>query len=116
MVEGLFVGSQCADLNVLADAAFLVDLGFQGNPFTKINAREGMGIILDKALANPSWLNTYPNTQVLHLPKTYSDHCPLLINVFSDKLFGPFPFCCKELWLSHPNFHELFVGIGVILI
>uniref|UniRef100_A0A803N1W5 Uncharacterized protein n=1 Tax=Chenopodium quinoa TaxID=63459 RepID=A0A803N1W5_CHEQI len=49
-----------------ADAACLVDLGFSGNPFTWHNAREGDDLIrerLDRALGNPSWLNTYPNSQ-----------------------------------------------------
>ncbi|XP_021765748.1 uncharacterized protein LOC110730268 isoform X1 [Chenopodium quinoa] len=59
--------SQCQDLNMLADAACLVDLGFNGNPYTWHNAREGAAIIrerLDRAMANPSWLNNFPNTQV----------------------------------------------------
>ncbi|XP_021736898.1 uncharacterized protein LOC110703402 [Chenopodium quinoa] len=61
-----FKQSQCSDLNRLAEAACLVDLGFSGNPFTWHNAREGLDLIqeiLDRALGNPSWLNTYPNTQ-----------------------------------------------------
>ncbi|XP_021841367.2 uncharacterized protein [Spinacia oleracea] len=95
-----FSGSQCADLHLLADAASLVDLGYHGNPYTWTNAHEGMDLIrerLDRALANPPWLNTFPNTQVLHLPKAYSDHCPVLVSVFNDKLPGPFPFRCKEI-------------------
>ncbi|XP_021728702.1 uncharacterized protein LOC110695776 [Chenopodium quinoa] len=62
--------SQCRDLNLLADAACFVDLDFQGNPFTWHNSREGVAIIrerLDRAMANPSWLNTFPNTQVIHI-------------------------------------------------
>ncbi|XP_021861101.2 uncharacterized protein [Spinacia oleracea] len=60
-----FRSSQCSQLHLLADAASLVDLGYNGNPFTWSNAREGLELIrerLDKALSNPSWLNTYPNT------------------------------------------------------
>uniref|UniRef100_A0A803LUB2 RNase H type-1 domain-containing protein n=1 Tax=Chenopodium quinoa TaxID=63459 RepID=A0A803LUB2_CHEQI len=66
--------SQCQDLNMLADAACLVDLGFNGNPYTWHNAREGAAIIrerLDRAMANPSWLNNFPNTQN---PLYYIDH------------------------------------------
>ncbi|XP_021754711.1 uncharacterized protein LOC110720019 [Chenopodium quinoa] len=58
--------SQCRDLNMLANVACLVDLGFNDNPFTWHNAREGAAIIrerLDRAMTNPSWHNTFPNTQ-----------------------------------------------------
>ncbi|XP_021764620.1 uncharacterized protein LOC110729219 [Chenopodium quinoa] len=61
-----FRQSQCSDLKKLAEVACLVDLGFSGNPFTWHNAREGLDLIqerLDRALGNPNWLNTYPNTQ-----------------------------------------------------
>lgn len=96
---------------MVADTIALVDVGFQGSPYTWTNAIDGIDLIkerLDRALANPSKLNTYPNTQVLHLPRTYSDHCPLLISLFNDKLPSPFPFRCKEAWLSHDMFKDFF--------
>ncbi|XP_021728049.1 uncharacterized protein LOC110695134 [Chenopodium quinoa] len=52
-----FRQSQCNDLNRLADAACLVDLGFSGEGLDLVRER------LDRALGNPVWLNTYPNTQ-----------------------------------------------------
>uniref|UniRef100_A0A803LFT2 RNase H type-1 domain-containing protein n=1 Tax=Chenopodium quinoa TaxID=63459 RepID=A0A803LFT2_CHEQI len=63
-----FCQSQANDLRMLVDAACLVDLGFNGNPYTWHNAREGCANIrerLDRALANPIWLNTFLNTQAL---------------------------------------------------
>ncbi|XP_021770376.1 uncharacterized protein LOC110734517 isoform X2 [Chenopodium quinoa] len=72
-----FCQSQANDLRMLVDAACLVDLGFNGNPYTWHNAREGCANIrerLDRALANPIWLNTFLNTQhaeLGHLPKGY---------------------------------------------
>lgn len=74
---GRFNSNQWEDMKMLGDTATLVDMGFQGNPYTWSNSREGFGLIrerLDHALANPTWMNTFPNTQVLHLPKTYSGH------------------------------------------
>lgn len=35
---------------------------------------------LDRFLANPAWLQFYPKATIHHLPRTYSDHCPLILN------------------------------------
>lgn len=56
-----------------------MDMGFSGNQFTWTNAREDMALIqerLDRTLFNASWLETLPQTQVTHLPRSYSNHCP----------------------------------------
>lgn len=89
----------------------MVDLGYNGNPFTWSNERDGDDNIkerLDRVLANQAWLDHYPDTQVYHLPKTHSDHCPLLISTSKSVSNGPFPFRCKECWLDHPDFHAFF--------
>ncbi|XP_021719044.1 uncharacterized protein LOC110686746 [Chenopodium quinoa] len=108
-----FRQSQCTNLNKLAEAACMVDLGFSGNPFTWHNAREGLSLIqerLDRAMGNPSWLNTYPNTQVSYLARTYSDHSPILISLFDNRKGGPYLFRCKAAWLEHCDFTSFFVN------
>lgn len=60
----------------------LIDLGFSGPPFTWTNMRKGEANIqewLDRALANSSWLERFGDSQVIHLPRTRSDHNPLLL-------------------------------------
>nr|KYP56171.1 hypothetical protein KK1_002408 [Cajanus cajan] len=54
----------------------LVDMGFQGNPFTwkKGNLLER----LDRVLANMEWKLKFPHANVFHLHRLKSDHCPLL--------------------------------------
>lgn len=48
---------------------------------------------LDKVYANMEWLEQYPQASTIHLPKTYSDHNPILVslqnknNVYIDKHF-----------------------------
>lgn len=79
-----FNPNQCLDLHNYMDMAGLVDLGFQGNPHTWTNARDGAALIkerLDRALANAKWLECFPKTKVLHLPRTYLDHAPILISL-----------------------------------
>ena len=110
----VFRSTQCKDLNSFMDALCLVDLGFDGNPFTWTNAREGTALIrerLDRALANHTWITQFSGTQVSHLPRTYSDHCPISINLnISISSSKNYPFRCKEAWLGHPDFKDFFVS------
>lgn len=60
----------------------LVDMGYSGSPFTWTNLRAGLANIqqrLDRALCNLQWLTKFPGYHVLHLPRTRSDHSPLLV-------------------------------------
>ena len=36
---------------------------------------------LDRALANSNWMVQYPKANVTNLPRTYSDHSPLVLNL-----------------------------------
>lgn len=60
------------------------DLGYKGNRYTwTSNRRLGNHIRerLDKLMANYEWINLFPNSLVTHLPRTHSDHCPLLLQL-----------------------------------
>ncbi|KAL2906857.1 hypothetical protein RDABS01_005567 [Bienertia sinuspersici] len=100
-----FKHGQCKDFNNFQDNAGMIDLGFQGNPFTWTNGREGAAVIrerLDRAIANTKWLEAFPKTKVMHLTRTYSDHCPILVNLDSDNMkHGNYPFRCKENFMQN---------------
>ncbi|XP_056697424.1 uncharacterized protein [Spinacia oleracea] len=105
--------NQSRDFTNFVDAAGLIDLGFSGCPFTWTNARDGIEMIkemLDRALANPKLLDLFPQTKVHHLPRTNSDHAPIIISFFDSVVAGPFPFRCKEVWMEHPTFGEFFLN------
>ncbi|KAA3474993.1 reverse transcriptase [Gossypium australe] len=60
----------------------LGDIGFSGTWFTwergrtiERNIRER----IDRGVATNSWLQNFPNYSLRHLPHSFSDHCPLLI-------------------------------------
>ncbi|KAA3478658.1 reverse transcriptase [Gossypium australe] len=67
---------------VLEDCS-LVDMGFSGNWFTwerenlpETNIQER----LDRGVAMEEWISLFPDSLIQHLPHSFSDHCPLLIN------------------------------------
>nr|POE77003.1 hypothetical protein CFP56_57529 [Quercus suber] len=66
--------------NNLLNKCNLLDLGFNGPCFTSTNKRNNLLVMkrLDRALCNPGWLLLFEETNVFHLPKTSSDHHPLI--------------------------------------
>lgn len=65
------------------NACNLMDLGFEGPAFAWTNLREGFANIkerIDKAFASPSWRHLFPEACIFHIPRTHSDHNPILIN------------------------------------
>lgn len=65
-------------------ACSLMDHGFKGTPFTWTGDRRGWIIFkeqLDRALATEEWRLMFLETSVLYLPRIFSDHHPILINL-----------------------------------
>lgn len=80
----------------------LFDLGFVGSRFTWTNKRYLIFERIDKSFANGSWLDEFPHTSVLHLPRITSDHHPILINLAGNNSRRFFPsFKFESMWLRH---------------
>ncbi|KAL6130625.1 hypothetical protein ACLB2K_069004 [Fragaria x ananassa] len=85
------------------DDTELLDLGFQGAPYTwkggNVRCR------LDRAVASPSWLDLFPASFVTHLPPIHGDHVPLLLSVHDaflpSKKFMKFRFRFESSWTAH---------------
>lgn len=41
------------------------------------------------------------------LPKSTSDHKPIIIELSADENLGPIPFRFNSLWLQHEGFQEM---------
>ena len=94
----------------LDDCNFL-DLGFSGPKFTWTNKRPISSLILerlDRCFANPSWRMLYPEATVTHLPRTCSDHCPVLVELLGSRNGNSNkPFRFHTMWLLHPQFPKV---------
>lgn len=63
----------------------MIDLGYKYFKYTWTNKRHRnrQCLILerlDRCVANDSWIKHFPKSTVTHLPRTKSDHCPLLLS------------------------------------
>ncbi|XP_070005324.1 uncharacterized protein [Nicotiana sylvestris] len=89
-----------------------MDLGFKGAKYTWSNHRYNRPDLileqLDRCFINEQWLEYYPNTFVTHLPKTYSDHTPLLIFLsHCTRLHTNRIFRLETYWCQHPEFTSM---------
>lgn len=82
------------DLANLINATSLFDLDLQGVPYTWSNYRKGNHLIqvrLDRFLISTNW-DIGHNSYLKTLPRTTSDHNPLLLHWKDTPYLGPPPF------------------------
>ncbi|KAA3469259.1 LINE-1 reverse transcriptase isogeny [Gossypium australe] len=82
------------------------DLGYIGPTYTW--QRGNTSERLDRALANDTWISTFPHALVYHLPRIKSDHRPIFLKTkptFNASRGRPFRFLAG--WTQHANFKDL---------
>ncbi|KAL5736384.1 hypothetical protein ACOSQ2_031172 [Xanthoceras sorbifolium] len=93
----------------------LIDLGFVGQNITWLNkrgSRDEVWCRLNRALCFMDWRMLFPEGFVKHLPRTHSDHCPILLKLHSShtpcSLLKPFRF--EAMWMCHAEFDRIIFG------
>ena len=93
------------------DECNMIDLGFVGSKYTWTNHRPITSLILeriDRCFANSGWRLLYSEAIVTHLPRTFSDHCLVLMELSkssSNNFNKSFRF--QMMWLLHPDFYRV---------
>lgn len=95
--------SRMASFNACINDSNLMNLGFHGTRFTWIS-KHNNGIVMERFnrfLCNPVWKTCFEETTILHLPRVYSDHNPILPDTDPIQLsFGRKPFCLETMWFN----------------
>lgn len=89
----------------------LIDLMYSGpnHTWARGDTKETYKVArLDRFLCNEDWRLRFEEGAVNHLPKNYSDHCPIIV---SSSGFAPVPetirqFRFQAAWLSHDTFDD----------
>ncbi|XP_070008698.1 uncharacterized protein [Nicotiana sylvestris] len=88
----------------------LFDLGFKGSIYTWWNGRAEEDCIfkrLDKCMANIDFQQMFPRIEVTHLPKTGSDHCPMLLKCNLESTVVKKSFRFLNFWTKHSTFKDV---------
>lgn len=89
------------------DYCNLFDLGYKGSKLIWTNKRRYDYHILewlDRLFANYEWLSLFHESTVCHLPRTHSDHTPLLLTCQTPHSNKSNIFRFETIWTSHPDF------------
>ncbi|XP_070010375.1 uncharacterized protein [Nicotiana sylvestris] len=90
----------------------LVDLGLKGSKYTWTNNRRNKkGLILerlDKVFGNEEWIELFPKSSIIHLPRTHSDHNHILTELIPrNRSLHKFPFRLETFWCKHLEFQTI---------
>ncbi|KAL7181874.1 hypothetical protein ACSBR1_040730 [Camellia fascicularis] len=111
LLEEKMGGAECrmsqlqSFLELLSDCA-LMDLEFNGLPFTWSNNQHGCANIrerLDRAVTTVEWRALFPCAQVFHELLVGSDHCPVVLNCCVPLKRVPRLFKFETMWSTNPD-------------
>ncbi|KAL4325692.1 hypothetical protein GQ457_11G004850 [Hibiscus cannabinus] len=84
----------------------LVDMGYNGPTFTW--KRGNLSQRLDRGICNDAWYDLFPNSEVFHLQRLGSDHCPVMIDTICQRNAGfSRPFRFLFAWNNHSDFQSM---------
>ncbi|GAU38215.1 hypothetical protein TSUD_226360 [Trifolium subterraneum] len=100
-------------LRALVSDCDLTDIPIEGHQFTWIKSRGTPHVIeerLDRAMANTSWLQLFPQVRLTNLLASHSDHSPILLQckpIIRTLINHSFRF--ENSWLKEPDLEDVVV-------
>ncbi|KAL6189460.1 hypothetical protein ACLB2K_040849 [Fragaria x ananassa] len=99
----------CEEFQVMSDVCELVHVDTKGAKFTWVRRRRLCGNVklrLDRSLASLEWLDAWDQFDCFTLPRTCSDHHPIVMSFskFSRPCQSLFRF--RKMWLEHEQFKD----------
>lgn len=89
----------------------LIDHGYTGPRFTWTrgnNTNSFRGARLDRGLCSVDWLNSFPDSNITHLPAFSSDHSPIMLQItLQDAKRGMGRFHFQAAWIAHEDFKQV---------
>uniref|UniRef100_A0A803PUR3 Reverse transcriptase domain-containing protein n=1 Tax=Cannabis sativa TaxID=3483 RepID=A0A803PUR3_CANSA len=72
---------------------------------------------IDRAMINPSWMNSFPSLEAVFLLEMSFDHRHILVSIYKNNNTGKKPFRYINIWKPNPQFESMVVDswrIGVL--
>ncbi|KAK3199213.1 hypothetical protein Dsin_022628 [Dipteronia sinensis] len=100
----------CKEFQSMSDSCNLIHMPTSGSLFTWTNCSASpfrIEMHLDRSHYNLSWLDVWPSSYCLTLPRTVSDHNPLIFNGLQHSSYGSKPFRFHNMWFEHGHFKDI---------
>ncbi|XP_019432112.1 PREDICTED: uncharacterized protein LOC109339158 [Lupinus angustifolius] len=100
----------CEDFKRFSDVGNLHHILTRGAEFTWSNRRRGLAHTekrLDRSICNDSWLSIWHQTYCYTLPRSASDHHPLMFCSSNVATNMQFPFRFHKMWLQHDSLRRV---------
>lgn len=92
--------------NEFIHLAGLIEVKYGGRRFSRYNKHGDKMSLIDRFFVNFSFTSSWPNPNVLIMPRGFSDHCPLLLNTEVQD-FGPTYFKVFNTWMDNQSFKKM---------
>lgn len=101
-------------ISKMCEVEYLHNLGFVGHKFSLTNRH--VKSKLDMVILSKEYMAKMNRSEAFYLPKTMSDHCPLLLKA-SDVVFVPIlVFMFQIVWVNYHGFLKVMMNLALNLI
>lgn len=104
----------CEEFNAWSDSCNLTHLLTRGAEYTWSNKRRGRALVemrLDRSICNDPWLSFWDFVSCCTLPKSHSDHHPILLTLKKGIRSFPSSFKFHKMWTEHHDCKRLVLDV-----